>query len=143
MKASRCVFRCAGADGRAGLTLVEVLVSAGIFGLALPAILGGMLAGYGAVKRNAHQIAALGFARSKIEEVMNLRYASLSTAAGAYGEAGIPLDPAGSPRANIVVTVSGVSGAARKRISVSVQWTEQNRSFDVTLHTLVSKNNVT
>lgn len=41
------------------------------------------------------------------------------------------------------MTVSGVSGAARKRISVSVQWTEQNRSFDVTLHTLVSKNNVT
>jgi hypothetical protein len=74
---------------------------------------------------------------------MNLRYTSLSTAAGAYGETGIPLDPTGSPRANIVVTVSGVSGAARKRISVSVQWTEQNRSFNVTLHTQVSKNNVT
>lgn len=139
-----CALSWFGGTGRrSGFTLAEVLVSTGLFGLAIPAILGAMLAGYGAVKKNAHQIAALMLARGKIEHVMNIQYSSLSTTAGAYNETGVTLDSRSGLLADILVTVSGAAGTARKRIEVSVRWTEQHRVFNVTLHTLTSKNNVT
>jgi type II secretory pathway pseudopilin PulG len=129
--------------GRAGLTLVEVLISVGIFGIAIPALLGGMLTGYGVVKKNAHHIAALNLARKKIENIMNIQYSSLSTTANAYSETNVLLDSNSALRANIPVTVSNPSGTTRKFITVTVRWTEQNRTFTVTLHTLVTRNNVT
>lgn len=131
------------AVARRGFTLAEVLVSMGIFSLAIPAILGGMLASYGVVVKNAHQLAALNLARKKIENVMDRTYGSLSTTAGAYNESNVVLDPRSVVKANIYVTVAAVSGTARRTIAVTVRWTEQQRTFNVTLTTLVSRNSVT
>lgn len=139
------MFRSDRAAGvaRGGFTLAEVLVSMGIFGIAIPAILGGMLTSYGVVVKNAHQLAALNLARKKIENVMDRTYGSLSTTAGAYNESNVALDPRSAIKANIYVTVAAVSGTTRKTVAVTVRWTEQQRTFNVTLSTLVSKNSVT
>lgn len=127
--------------GGKGFTLTEVLVSMGLFGIAIPSLLGGILFSYGIIRKNAHQLTALDLARTKIEHVMGIRYSALALTSTAYNETNVPLASSGPPLANIYVTVTQ-SATTRKLIAVSVRWAEQRRTFDVTLRTIVSDNNV-
>ena len=127
-----------------GMTLMEVLVSAGVVAVCIPALLGAMLFAFGVLKVNAHKITALNLARKKIENVMNIQYSSISTTASAYNENNVALDSAtGKPLATITVVVTNPSGTTRKNIAVTVRWAEQKRAHSVSLNTIVSKNNVT
>jgi prepilin-type N-terminal cleavage/methylation domain-containing protein len=131
----------AGARER-GLTLVEVLVSIGIAAICIPALLAAIIFGFGILKLNAHKATALALARRKMENIMNIRYDSISTAANAYRETNVPIDSAGAIKATINAAVTNPSGTSRKNIAVTVQWAEQGRNHSVSLHTLVSKNNI-
>ncbi|MCX6339842.1 MAG: prepilin-type N-terminal cleavage/methylation domain-containing protein [Candidatus Aureabacteria bacterium] len=125
-----------------GLTIVEVLVSIAVFGICIPVLLGAMLFCYSTTKINAHKMTALTLAQKKIENLMNLKFASLSTTAHAYDENNVPLDSAGSLRGNVAAVVTS-DGSQRKKITVAVKWNECRRNLNVALDTLVSDNIVT
>ncbi len=122
--------------------MVEILVSIAVFGICIPVLLAAMLFCYSTSKINAHKMTALTLAQKKIENLMNLQFASLSTTANAYNESNVLLDSAGSLKGNIKAVVTS-DGSQRKKISVVASWTECKRTINVGLDTLVSDNNVT
>lgn len=125
-----------------GLTTVEVLVSIAVFGICIPVLLAAMLFCHGAAKINAHKMTALTLAQKKIENLANLKFASLSTTANAYNENNVSLDSAGSLKGNVAAVVTA-DGGQRKKIAVVVSWIEHKRNLNMTLDTLVSNNIVT
>jgi prepilin-type N-terminal cleavage/methylation domain-containing protein len=127
---------------REGMTLIEVLMGVTIFSISVPIILTAMIFCYGTMKINAHQITALSLARKKIENLMNIQYASLSTTASYYNETNVVLDSLSNIRASILVTVAA-AGTNKKSITVAVSWTERGRPYRVALNSLNSDNNVT
>jgi len=124
---------------RRGMTFIEVLVSVVIFVICIPALVGAMLFCYGTLKINAHKLTAINLTQKKIENLMNLKYASLSTAAHAYDESNVPLDSVGALKGTVGVVVTA-DGANRKKIAVTTNWTEQRRNLRVALNTMISSN---
>lgn len=143
MKIMRTTQGC-GAWGRSrrGMTFVEVLVSLAVFAVCVPVLVAAMLFCYGTLKINAHKLTALNLAQKKMENLMNLKFASLSTTAHAYDESNVPLDSAGVLKGTISASVTS-DGTTRKKIGVAVSWVEQRRNLNVSLDTMVSDNYVT
>ena len=76
----------------AGFTLIEVIISVLMLSIGVAALIGSMVFSLGSVMQSSHEVAVLNIARQKLENLMNISYSSLSTAAGQYNESNVPID---------------------------------------------------
>ena len=116
-----------------GFTLIEVIIALALIVVTVT-LLGVALSSLPLTKRARNQNLAYHIAAKKIEELRNTAFTSLPSP-GPFSDPGLS-DLASSTAS---FTITDYAGSAQiKKISISVNWYEQNQTRNVLLETLIS-----
>lgn len=129
--------------GRAGFTLVELMIAAAILAVALVGLLGVFIGSFGLIELGRNLTIAVDHARCVMEEIRDCNIPSFVTLQdwAAWAQADVPGGGGCNILHNESVEVTYPSGteASPLEIMVRVSWTENSRPRSVQLVTLLAE----